>query len=254
MLRLTPRLIVAAYAQGAFPMAGGRADERIEWYSPDPRAILPLDGFHCPRSLARLMRRGEHEIRHDTAFGRVIDECAAPRDSQAQTWINAEIRRAFVELHELGLAHSIEVWRNGRLIGGLYGLALGGAFFGESMFHPPRKQRGLRPATCGLHKPAYPASRGTQAASPRPRKLGDGDGDGGDAQWTGVDVSKIALAATVEHLRRCGFQLFDVQFQSEHLRRLGVVEISRDAYLTKLDEALRCDIGWDRPTMAGAEL
>lgn len=230
ILRLTPRLIVAAYTQGAFPMAGGRADERIEWYSPDPRAILPLDGFHCPRSLERLMRRGEHEIRHDTAFGRVIDGCAAPRDSQKESWINAEIRRVFVELHELGLAHSIEVWRNGQLIGGLYGLALGGAFFGESMFHP----RKLSPR-------------------PRPRKLNTPGAMNCPRRWTGADVSKIALAATVEHLRRCGFRLFDVQFQSEHLRRLGVVEISRDAYLTKLDEALRCDVGWDRPTMAGAE-
>lgn len=231
MLQLTPRLIVAAYAQGAFPMAGGRADERIEWYSPDPRAILPLDGFHCPRSLERLIRGGEHEIRHDTAFERVIDGCAAPRDSQKESWINAEIRRVFVELHELGLAHSIEVWRNGQLIGGLYGLALGGAFFGESMFHP----RKLSPR-------------------PRPRELNTAGAMNCPRRWTGVDVSKIALAATVDHLRRCGFRLFDVQFQSEHLRRLGVVEISRDAYLTKLDEALRCDVGWDRPTMAGAEL
>jgi len=228
MLRLTPRLMVAAYAQGAFPMAGGRADERIDWYSPNPRAILPLDGFHCPRSLERLMRRGEHEIRHDTAFAQVIDGCAAPRDSQKESWINTEIRRVFVELHELGLAHSIEVWRNGQLIGGLYGLSLGAAFFGESMFHPSNTPGAMN--------------------CPRPRKLEDGARD--DARWVGVDVSKVALAATVEHLRRCGFRLFDVQFQSEHLRRLGVVEISRDAYLTKLDEALRCDVGWDRPTMA----
>src|SRR3712207_251507 len=103
---------------------------RIRWYAPDPRAIIPLDAFHVPRSLRQTVRKGVFEVTVDADFPGVIRACAE-RD---ETWISAEIERAYTELHGLGLAHSVETWRTGQLVGGLYGVALGGAFFGESMF------------------------------------------------------------------------------------------------------------------------
>lgn len=125
---LTPELIVAAYCRGIFPMAD--EDGEIGWYSPDPRAVFPLDAFHVPKSLAKTIRRGVFEVRFDTAFEAVMRGCAE-RDV---TWISEDIVRSYVELHRLGLAHSVEAWRDGKLVGGLYGVALGGAFMGESMF------------------------------------------------------------------------------------------------------------------------
>jgi leucyl/phenylalanyl-tRNA--protein transferase len=106
---------------------------RIRWYSPNPRGILPLDRFHAPRRLARVVRGGRFEIRVDTAFRAVIEACAADREEGS--WINAEIVESYCALHDAGIAHSVEAWREGALAGGLYGVALGGAFFGESMFH-----------------------------------------------------------------------------------------------------------------------
>ncbi len=129
MPRLTPELLIRAYCAGVFPMADSRRG-RLRWYAPDPRAIIPLDGFHVPRSLARTIRRGVFEVRVNTAFGDVIRACAA-RD---ETWISDEIIGAYEALHALGLAHSVESWQGHELAGGLYGVALGGAFFGESMF------------------------------------------------------------------------------------------------------------------------
>lgn len=118
-----------AYRVGVFPMADG-VDGDIHWYSPDPRAIIPLESFHLPRSLARTIRRGTFEVRVNTAFDAVMRACAA-RD---ETWISAEVLAAYEGLHRLGLAHSVEAWQGETLAGGLYGVALGGAFFGESMF------------------------------------------------------------------------------------------------------------------------
>jgi leucyl/phenylalanyl-tRNA--protein transferase len=106
-------------------------DGTIEWFSPDPRAILPLDTFHLPHVLRRLSRRKIFEIKIDTDFSEVIEACAKRED----TWINREIIESYIRLHELGHAHSVETWREGDLAGGLYGVAVGGAFFGESMFH-----------------------------------------------------------------------------------------------------------------------
>ena len=128
-------LLVSAYASGWFPMAVGEGD--IRWFSPDPRGVIPLDTFHVSRRLARVVRRGDFEIAVDRRFEDVIRACAlAERDAEnAGTWIDDEILQSYCALHEAGFAHSVEVWQNGRLAGGLYGVALGGAFFGESMFH-----------------------------------------------------------------------------------------------------------------------
>lgn len=136
--RPTARLLVACYCQGIFPMVDPEKG-RIEYYSPDPRAILPLDRFHVPHSLARRVQSGRFEIRCDTAFEEVMRECAAPGADRLESWMNENLLRAYLELHQIGGAHSIEAWREGRLVGGLYGVHLGAAFFGESMFHRPER-------------------------------------------------------------------------------------------------------------------
>ena len=123
-------LLLYAYRSGAFPMAA--PDGEISWFSPDPRALIPIDDrFHIPHGLARTLNKNLFEIRINTAFECVMTACAQ-RD---ETWINDDILASYVNLHRLGHAHSVEAWRDGKLAGGLYGVALGGAFFGESMFH-----------------------------------------------------------------------------------------------------------------------
>jgi leucyl/phenylalanyl-tRNA--protein transferase len=127
-------LLVSAYSSGWFPMAVD--DGEIRWYSPDPRGIIPLESFHVPSRLARVIRGGTFQIELNRAFDTVIRACAETerRDDDPGTWIDREILESYVELHRLGLAHYVEAWQDGRLVGGLYGVALGGVFFGESMF------------------------------------------------------------------------------------------------------------------------
>ncbi len=126
---IDPELLLQGYRLGVFPMA--MEDDSIEWFSPDPRAILPLDDFHVPHALRRVERKKVFETSINNAFSEVIDACAKRED----TWINHEIIKSYTRLHELGHAHSVEAWKEGKLAGGLYGVAIGGAFFGESMFH-----------------------------------------------------------------------------------------------------------------------
>jgi leucyl/phenylalanyl-tRNA--protein transferase len=169
-------------------------DGPVFWLSPDPRAVLPLDRFHVPRRLAQTIRARKFRVTTDLAFERVVDGCARP-----QTWISAEIRAAYVELHRRGVAHSIECWKGDRLAGGLYGVHLGGAFMAESKFHVER------------------------------------------------DASKVALAALVEHLRRIGATLCDLQFLTPHLLRFGAEEIPRAEYLRRLAAALEVRASWGPP-------
>lgn len=129
-LELTPELVLRAYGAGVFPMADHAEAENVYWVDPRKRGILPLNGFHLSRSLRRRMLRPDHLVRVDTAFEEVLDACA----DRPETWINETIRTLFVQLHDMGHAHSVEVWRDDELVGGLYGLRLGAAFFGESMF------------------------------------------------------------------------------------------------------------------------
>lgn len=166
-------------------------DGAIYWYDPDPRAVLPLDDFHTPRSLRRKLKQRPFTLRIDTAFDAVIRACAAPAPGREQTWISPAMIAAYERLHALGLAHSVEAWEAGELVGGLYGVALNGLFAGESMFNRAR------------------------------------------------DASKAALVYLVAHLRVRGFVLLDVQFQTAHLSRFGVVEIPRAAYRVQLARALR---------------
>jgi leucyl/phenylalanyl-tRNA--protein transferase len=158
------------------------------WWSPDPRAIFELDGLHISRRLGRTLRSGQFEVTVNRAFAAIIRGCAdRPLD---EIWITPSMIAAYEALHRLGYAHSVEVWHGAELAGGLYGVAIGGLFAGESMFH-----------------------RRTNAA-------------------------KVALAFTVERLRQRGFQLFDIQFLTEHTQRLGAVEIPRQEYLVRLRNAL----------------
>jgi leucyl/phenylalanyl-tRNA--protein transferase len=131
-MRLTPSILLSAYCQGCFPMA--EEDGCIYWYDPEPRTIIPLDSFHVSRSLAKRLHRGGFAVRCDTAFRQVITQCAAPAPGREQTWISPELIEAYCRLHEVGFAHSVETWIDNELAGGVYGVAVGGLFAGESMF------------------------------------------------------------------------------------------------------------------------
>ncbi len=187
MTEVTPDLLMRAYGMGVFPMSENRDDPDIFWVDPIRRGIFPLDSFHISRSLAKRIRRGGYSVSLNADFEGVLRGCA----SREETWINDQIHNLYLALHERGEAHSLEVWDREDLIGGVYGVTLGGAFFGESMF---------------------------------------------SAQ---TDGSKLALAFLIEHLRRCGFTLFDTQFITDHLASLGAIEIPRADYHKMLTWALR---------------
>jgi len=195
---LAPGTVLAAYRRGMFPMPSGTRGDPMFWWSPVRRGVLPVRGVHVSRSLRRSAR--EFEIRVDSAFEEVLDACADPRRDSG--WIDADIRAAYLRLHELGWVHSVEAWRDGRLAGGLYGVAIGGLFAGESMFHRER------------------------------------------------DASKVALLGLCRLLddQLADRRLVDVQWVTPHLASLGVVEISRREYLTRLADAVRLP----RPTFAVA--
>jgi len=171
-------------------MADARQDRRLFLVDPTRRGILPLEALQVSRRLARTVRSNAFDIRVDTSFAAVVQACAAPAPGRMETWINHTIERLCIELARRGVAHSVEVWREDRLVGGLYGVALGGAFFGESMFSVER------------------------------------------------DASKVALVHLVARLRAGGFTLLDTQFVTEHLMRLGAVEIDRADYRRRLSIAL----------------
>jgi leucyl/phenylalanyl-tRNA---protein transferase len=178
-------LLLAAYSAAYFPMADSDNGE-IHWYSPDPRAFFPLDSFKIPRSLKQTIKKKIFETRINTSFENVIRNCA----NRKETWISEEIILSYIELHQLGYAHSVESWHKNGLVGGLYGVALGGAFFGESMF--------------SLMK----------------------------------DASKVALVALAEKLKERNFILLDSQYTTPHLKKFGIIEMPRNAYLKELKTAL----------------
>ena len=134
-IEITPELIIRAYRAGIFPMAEDAADEDLFWVSPELRGIIPLDGFHLSSSLRKAIRKSPYAIKVDTDFEAVIKGCATVGEDRHSTWINQTITSVYGELFRRGVAHTVEVWEGDQLVGGLYGLAIGGAFFGESMFH-----------------------------------------------------------------------------------------------------------------------
>jgi leucyl/phenylalanyl-tRNA--protein transferase len=187
---LEPGTLLAGYRLGLFPMPVSR--RRLGWWSPDPRGVLPLDALEVSRSLRRSVRR--YELRVDTAFRLVVEACGRP--GRPGGWITPGIVNAYAELHELGWAHSVEAWSDERLVGGLYGVAVGGLFAGESMFSDS------------------------------------------------VDASKVALVGLVQHLVASDMTLLDVQWRTDHLARLGVVDIPRLRYLQLLGEAVAGPTRW----------
>jgi leucyl/phenylalanyl-tRNA---protein transferase len=195
---LAPRRLLEAYCCGVFPWFD--EDSPILWWSPDPRAVIELDGLHVPRRLQRTLRSGRFRPTINRAFAAVIRACA-DRPGEG-TWITPDMIAAYEALHALGFAYSLEVWCGDELAGGIYGVALNGLFAGESMF----------------------------------TRLRDG--------------SKAALVFLVEHLRRQGFQLFDIQVLSEHTARFGGREIPRAEYLVRLRRALSCRVSFtDAPVV-----
>ncbi len=204
--------LLGVYSRGQFPM-GEPGSRDLSLYDPDPRAIIPLDGFHVPRTLAARVRERRFEVRTDTAFAQVIGLCARPRPGKVggeETWITGDIAAMYVALHRAGHAHSVEAWlvdADGErglhpptLVGGLYGVHLNGLFAGESMFSCP--------------------------------ELG------------GTDASKVCLVHLVERLRTCGFTLLDTQFLTPHLARFGAVEIPRREYRRRLKDAMGVRTQW----------
>lgn len=132
--RIPIDLLLKAYASGVFPMAESADDPEVFWVRPEKRGIIPLDGFHIPKSLAKTIRKASFDIRFDHDIAATIDGCAEQREARRSTWINAPIREAYLQLAQMSHCHSVEAWREGRLAGGLYGVSLGRVFFGESMF------------------------------------------------------------------------------------------------------------------------
>ena len=201
-LEIDPDLVLRAYGMGVFPMADHRLASGVYWVEPKQRGVMPLDGFHLSRSLRKTIQSDRFTVTVDKEFERILLMCAESAPDRPDTWINGPIERVFVALHRRGFAHSVEVWEGNRLVGGLYGLALGRAFFGESM-----------------------VSRASNA-------------------------SKVALAHLVARLQAGGYALLDCQFQTDHLASLGAVEISREAYVALLSDALSGVVG--APSSAGA--
>ncbi len=138
IMEITPQVLLKAYSCGIFPMAESADDPGLFWVEPEMRGVIPLDQFHIPKRLARMVRQQVFDIRFDFGFDAVIDGCASTTDARRTTWINKRIRRLYRELFELGHCHTVEAWQDGELVGGLYGIKLGAAFFGESMFSKKR--------------------------------------------------------------------------------------------------------------------
>jgi len=138
LVEITPEVLLKAYACGIFPMAENADDPSLYWIEPDRRGLIPLDGFHITRRLARTVRSDRFDIYIDRDFEAVMDGCAEPATGRSRTWINQRIRSLYCRLHEIGHCHSVEAWQDGKLVGGLYGVRLGRVFFGESMFHRER--------------------------------------------------------------------------------------------------------------------
>jgi leucyl/phenylalanyl-tRNA--protein transferase len=183
---LTPAQLLQGYAQGVFPMAESARDPRLYWYDPPMRGILPVGGVHASRSLRRDLRRGGWSAHLDGSFNAVVNACA----DRGTTWINTPLKKLYRDLFRAGFAHALEVRHDGTFAGGIFGVTLGAAFFGESMM---------------------------------------------SARTNG---SKMALLWLSNHLARCGFTLFDTQFLTPHLERMGGREITRDHYRLMLADAL----------------
>ena len=186
---LSPNRLLTAYRKGIFPWYA--EGDPILWWSPDPRLLLYSGKFKTRKSFARVLRSGKFQVTFDRCFSEVIRQCAhVPREGQGGTWLNPEMQEAYTQLHSQGFAHSVEIWQEEKLVGGLYGIALGGAFFGESMFSLVS------------------------------------------------DASKIAFRALSDVLGGRGYDFIDCQMKTDHLVRMGAVEVDRESYLDQLERTL----------------
>jgi leucyl/phenylalanyl-tRNA--protein transferase len=200
MSRLTPEIVLRAYAAGIFPMAESREDAKLYWIDPEKRGILPLGSFHLPRRLRRTLRLKPYEVRADTAFEEVLRSCAEPTDRRPNTWINEEIMGLYAGLHAMGHAHSVECRRGGKLVGGLYGVSLGAAFFGESMFS--RETDASKVAL--VHLVARLRRGGFKLLDTQPGELLLGDGRGGVFRLPAVDHPDVVDRVLEGGQRRTG--------------------------------------------------
>ena len=191
---LKPEWLLDAYVHAIFPWPFGEDSNPMAWWSPDPRGILELDGLCISRRLRRTLRQARFELTCDRAFRAVMAACAVGPGRLGGTWITPRMLEAYTELHRLGFAHSVEVWLEGQLVGGVYGVSIRGLFAAESKFYRQR------------------------------------------------DASKVALAYLVEHLKRRGYSLLDLQMVTPHTERLGAIEISRDEYLERLARAMEQEV------------
>ena len=191
MNEITPELLLQAYSVGVFPMAESHRAKEIFFVDPDRRRVIPINSFHVPKKLKRIILQKKFTITYDTAFQSVLNRSALTgKKNRRDTWINDKIKELYIALLEKGFCHSVEVWLENRLVGGLYGVALGAAFFGESMFSEVS------------------------------------------------NASKVALVYLVAKLKSDGFILLATQFNTEHLRQFGAIEIDRKEYQTQLHAAL----------------
>lgn len=194
--QLSPEWLLDAYSHGIFPWPIDAY--HLAWWSPDPRAIIELDALHVSRRLARTCRSGKFRVTSDRDFAGVIEGCATACGRKHHTWITPEMKAAYIHMHELGYAHSVEAWFEGSLAGGTYGVALGGLFAAESMFYRV------------------------------------------------PNASKVALVKLVEHLRRRGYQLLDIQMLTPHTQKMGAIEIPRSVYLQRVAAAINLPITFGR--------
>jgi leucyl/phenylalanyl-tRNA--protein transferase len=185
---LSPQRLLTAYNQGIFPWYS--ENQPPLWWSPDPRGIIPLNGFHLGSTLSKVLKRKVFEIRINSDFESVMRACAVRPDSSESGWITEEMISAYTKLHQIGYAHSVESWSNEKLVGGVYGVAINGLFAAESMFYRES------------------------------------------------NASKAALAALVDHMKTRGFALLDCQMVTEVTKKMGAIEISREDYLKRLENAL----------------
>jgi leucyl/phenylalanyl-tRNA--protein transferase len=194
---------LAGYCRGIFAWPCDDDDSApVPWWSPDPRAIIELDDFHVSRRLRQTIASGKFAVTRDRDFAGVLNGCAHRRAEDGISWLTPSLQRAMLQLHAAGYAHSVECWLEGHLVGGVYGVALGGYFSAESMFFRER------------------------------------------------DASKVALAGLVDHLRKRGYALLDIQVATEHTLRLGATEISRRRFLQRLAAAQQLAVGWDESALS----
>jgi leucyl/phenylalanyl-tRNA--protein transferase len=202
---LSPEWLLDAYRHGIFPWPLLEDCDQVQWWSPDPRAIFEFDRFHISSRLTRRIRSGRFTVSSDCDFAGVIRGCGTVGDRAGNTWLSQQMIAAYEDLHHLGHAHSIEVWLQDRLVGGTYGVAIGGLFAAESMFYRER------------------------------------------------DASKVALVFLLNHLRRQGYQLLDIQQLTEHTESLGAIEISRTKYLHRLALAVNSNAAFGKLDQASIE-